>query len=40
LGIALLAGFVLLRSVDVYGDPSQWGTQKNAIFTALSFLNV
>ena len=40
LGIALLAGFVLLRSINVYGDPSRWGMQKNAIFTALSFLNV
>ncbi len=40
LGIALLAIFVLLRSVNVYGDPSRWVTQKNAVFTALSFLNV
>src|SRR5262245_64780920 len=40
LGIALLAIFVLLRGVNVYGDPGRWGTQKNAVFTALSFLNV
>jgi len=40
LGTALLASFVLLRIVNVYGDPSRWGTQRNAIFTALSFLNV
>jgi uncharacterized membrane protein len=40
LGIALLAIFVLLRSVNVYGDPSRWGMQNNAIFTVLSFLNV
>jgi uncharacterized membrane protein len=40
LGAALLAGFVLLRGLNLYGDPSRWGTQKNAIFTALSFLNV
>jgi uncharacterized membrane protein len=40
LGAALLAGFVLLRGLNVYGDPSRWGTQKNAIFTVLSFLNV
>lgn len=40
LGAALLAGFVLLRSLNIYGDPSRWGTQKNSIFTVLSFLNV
>lgn len=40
LGAALLAGFVLLRGLNVYGDPSGWETQKNAIFTILSFLNV
>lgn len=40
LGIALLASFVLLRSVNVYGDPSRWGMQRDAIFTLLSFLNV
>jgi uncharacterized membrane protein len=40
LGAALLLGFVLLRSANVYGDQSKWGMQKNAIFTVLSFLNV
>jgi uncharacterized membrane protein len=40
LGAALLAGFVLLRGLNLYGDPSRWGTQKNTIFTVLSFLNV
>jgi uncharacterized membrane protein len=40
LGAALLVSFVLLRSLNVYGDPIRWGMQKNAIFTVLSFLNV
>src|SRR5262245_43954476 len=40
LGIALLAIFVLIRSANVYGDPSRWGMRKNAVFTFLSFLNV
>jgi uncharacterized membrane protein len=40
LGAALLVGFVLLRSLNLYGDPSRWEIQKNAIFTVLSFLNV
>src|SRR5262249_29857703 len=40
LGAAMLASFVLLRIVNLYGDPSRWSMQKNAIFTVLSFLNV
>jgi uncharacterized membrane protein len=40
LGCGLLAIFVVLRAVNVYGDPSRWSGQKNAWFTALSFLNV
>jgi len=40
LGTAMLISFVLLRSVNVYGDPVRWEMQKNAIFTVLSFLNV
>ncbi len=33
LGAALLVSFVLLRTVNVHGDPSRWGLQRNAIFT-------
>jgi uncharacterized membrane protein len=40
LGAAMLASFVLLRSVNIYGDPNRWRAQKSAIFTVLSFLNV
>lgn len=40
LGAGLLAGFVVLRALNVYGDPSRWSVQKNAMFTMLSFLNV
>ncbi|HEV2665967.1 MAG TPA: heparan-alpha-glucosaminide N-acetyltransferase domain-containing protein [Blastocatellia bacterium] len=40
LGAALFVSFILLRSVNVYGDPSRWGSQRNAVFTVLSFLNV
>lgn len=40
LGAGLLAGFVLLRALNVYGDPSRWSRQKNFWFTVLSFLNV
>jgi uncharacterized membrane protein len=40
LGAAMLACFILLRGVNVYGDPNRWAAQKNAVFTVLSFLNV
>jgi len=40
LGGALLGAFVLLRAINVYGDPRQWTVQHNPAFTVLSFLNV
>jgi len=40
LGLGALALFVLLRFVNVYGDPVPWATQKNTLFTVLSILNV
>jgi uncharacterized membrane protein len=39
LGIVLTSGFVILRAINIYGDPSRWTTQPSAAFTALSFLN-
>jgi uncharacterized membrane protein len=39
LGIALCLAFLVLRGINVYGDPSPWVGQKTALFTALSFLN-
>src|SRR5258708_4521333 len=38
LGITLL--FVLLRFPNFYGNPTPWTSQKNAVFTFMSFLNV
>ena len=38
-GLGLMAAFVILRWVNIYGDPFPWTAQKSAIFTALSFLN-
>jgi uncharacterized membrane protein len=40
IGAGALLLFAVLRTINVYGDPSDWSFQKNAIFTALSFLNV
>ncbi len=39
LGAALSVAFLVLRGLNVYGDPSRWEHQKNATLTALSFLN-
>ena len=40
MGLALVAGFVVLRAVNIYGDPLRWSHQPSAVFTVLSFLNV
>jgi uncharacterized membrane protein len=39
LGLALSVGFVLLRLLNVYGDPVAWSVQKSPLWTLLSFLN-
>jgi uncharacterized membrane protein len=39
LGLAMTAAFVVLRAINVYGDPVKWSAQKSATFTVLSFLN-
>lgn len=39
IGSGLIVLFVVLRLINVYGDPSPWTTQKNWLFTVLSFLN-
>lgn len=39
LGLVLAAAFVLVRAINLYGDPSPWTHQHSSLFTALSFLN-
>jgi uncharacterized membrane protein len=39
LGLGLSAAFVVIRAINIYGDPSRWTTQKSGLFTVLSFLN-
>lgn len=39
-GILLITLFVLLRAINIYGDPAPWSAQKNDAFTILSFINV
>ena len=38
-GAACIAGFIVLRAVNLYGDPSPWSAQPTTVFTVLSFLN-
>jgi uncharacterized membrane protein len=38
-GLLASASFLILRGINVYGDPLSWSKQKSAVFTALSFLN-
>src|SRR4030081_280133 len=39
LGIGLTAAFIVLRGINIYGDPLRWTAQKSTAFTVLSFLN-
>ena len=39
-GIAMTIAFLVIRLINVYGDPSKWSWQPTATLTVLSFLNV
>jgi uncharacterized membrane protein len=38
-GFVMTILFVLVRAINLYGDPARWTQQKSAVFTMLSFLN-
>jgi uncharacterized membrane protein len=40
IGLMGLALFIIVRSVNIYGDSFQWEMQKSTLFTFLSFINV
>lgn len=40
LGIGLTASFLILRFINVYGDPAPWVSQRPPLWTLISFLNV
>lgn len=40
IGIGLILLFIAVRFINVYGNPEAWSTQKNALFTILSLINV
>jgi uncharacterized membrane protein len=39
LGLGLSGAFVVIRAINIYGDPFRWSAQKSVVFTTLSFLN-
>jgi uncharacterized membrane protein len=39
-GISLILFFIVLRATNLYGNPSDWTTQKTWFYSALSFLDV
>jgi uncharacterized membrane protein len=39
LGGAMTVAFILMRAINVYGDPVRWMVQKSTLMTVLSYLN-
>jgi uncharacterized membrane protein len=39
LGLGTSTAFLVLRGINIYGDPVPWTLQKSPVFTLLSFLN-
>lgn len=39
IGLATTAGFIVIRAVNIYGDPVRWTAQKTPLLTLMSFLN-
>ncbi|TAL72203.1 MAG: DUF1624 domain-containing protein [Bacteroidetes bacterium] len=40
IGIGVLLLFLLIRFINIYGDPSKWAVQKSTLFSFLSFFNL
>jgi uncharacterized membrane protein len=40
MGLGFAAGFLVIRALNMYGDPRHWSHQASPVFTVLSFLNV
>lgn len=38
-GLIAVSLFIVLRFMNIYGDPAPWSPQKNLLFTLMSFLN-
>ncbi|MES2880753.1 MAG: heparan-alpha-glucosaminide N-acetyltransferase domain-containing protein, partial [Bacteroidota bacterium] len=39
LGLGVIGFFIVLRATNIYGNPEDWTTQKNAFYTFLSFID-
>lgn len=39
LGVSLMTAFVVLRLVNLYGDPAPWSSQRTPLWTVMSFLD-
>ncbi|NQT22704.1 MAG: DUF1624 domain-containing protein [Candidatus Omnitrophica bacterium] len=39
LGLGLVLAFLIIRCINIYGDPACWASQGSFLFTVLSFLN-
>jgi uncharacterized membrane protein len=39
LGLSAIALFIIIRFINIYGDPHPWSAQKTPVYTVLSFLN-
>ncbi|KAB8314534.1 DUF1624 domain-containing protein [Tolypothrix campylonemoides VB511288] len=39
LGLGLILAFIILRLINIYGDPKPWSVQPSFSFTLLSFIN-
>ena len=39
IGVAMTVAFLVIRGLNVYGDPAPWSAQRSPVFTLLSFLN-
>jgi uncharacterized membrane protein len=40
IGFGSLLLFILLRGINIYGDPAPWSSQQTNIYTFLSFMNI
>jgi uncharacterized membrane protein len=40
IGLGALILFVIIRAVNIYGDPTAWSVQRNFLFSFLSFINL
>lgn len=38
-GLGMIAAFILLRAINIYGDPKEWSLQHSWVFNIIAFLN-